>query len=48
MRSISFDTNDGMFEGKIIAFVNDTIHLDNLIKKLKGVDGVTSTLRINP
>lgn len=48
MRSISFDTNDGIFEGKIIAFVNDTIHLDNLIKKLKGVDGVTSTLRINP
>jgi len=48
MRSISFDTNDGIFEGKIMAFVNDTIHLDNLIKKLKNVDGVTSALRINP
>lgn len=48
MRSINFDTNDGIFEGKIMAFVNDTSHLDNLIKKLRKVDGVTTATRINP
>ena len=48
MRSISFDTEDGIFEGKIMAFVHDTIHLKNLIKKLNKVDGVTSVERINP
>tara|TARA_B110000483_G_scaffold229096_1_gene292759 strand:- start:5 stop:2218 length:2214 start_codon:yes stop_codon:yes gene_type:complete len=47
MRSISFDTDDGIFEGKIMAFVNDTSHLDSLVKKLKKVDGVLAVSRID-
>ncbi len=47
MRSISFDTNDGIFEGTIMVFVNDTNHLTELIKKLKKVNGVLTVTRID-
>jgi GTP pyrophosphokinase len=46
MRSISFDSNDGIFEGKIMVFVHDTFHLDNLMKKLRNVEGVIHVMRI--
>ncbi|MBN8702704.1 MAG: bifunctional (p)ppGpp synthetase/guanosine-3',5'-bis(diphosphate) 3'-pyrophosphohydrolase [Bacteroidetes bacterium] len=45
MRSISFETNDGMFEGNIMVFVHDTNHLTDLIGKLKKVGGVLSISR---
>ncbi len=48
MRSISFDTNDGTFEGNIMVFVHDTSHLTELISKLRKVPGVLSVKRINP
>lgn len=48
MRSISFDTNDGTFEGTIMVFVHDSNHLTELIKKLKKVPGVLTVTRINP
>ncbi len=47
MRSISFDTNDGIFEGTIMVFVNDTNHLTELMKKLKKVNGVLNVMRID-
>ncbi|HLP11538.1 MAG TPA: bifunctional (p)ppGpp synthetase/guanosine-3',5'-bis(diphosphate) 3'-pyrophosphohydrolase [Flavobacteriales bacterium] len=47
MRSISFETNDGIFEGIIFLFVHDTSHLDKLIKALKEVNGVTQVERID-
>lgn len=47
MRSISFDSNDGIFEGKIMVYVDDTEHLKTLIKKLKAVDGVQNVIRID-
>jgi len=47
MRSISFDTNDGIFEGTIMVFVNDTNHLTELIKKLKKVSGVLTVNRVD-
>jgi GTP pyrophosphokinase len=47
MRSITVDTDQGIFEGSIMVYVNNTIHLDNLIKKLKEVDGVTSVSRFD-
>ena len=43
MRSISFDTNDGIFEGNIMVFVQDTNHL----KKLKKVTGVVNVIRMD-
>lgn len=47
MRSIYFDSNDGVFEGRITLFVQDTKHLDELIQKLKRVEGVISVDRLN-
>jgi GTP pyrophosphokinase len=47
MRSITVDTNEGIFEGSIMIFVNDTEHLENLIKNLLKVRGVTSVTRFD-
>lgn len=47
MRSLSFDSNDGIFEGRIMAFVNDVNHLTDLMNKLKKVEGVTRVQRID-
>ncbi len=47
MRSISFDTNDGTFEGTVMVFVHDTNHLTELMKKLKKVNGVLSVTRVD-
>ena len=47
MRSITIDTNDGMFEGKIMLFVQDTKHLDKLIMKLGKVTDIISVNRID-
>ncbi|MCC8113864.1 MAG: RelA/SpoT family protein [Bacteroidales bacterium] len=45
LRSISIDTNDGLFQGYLVVGVNDTKSLDNLIKKLKTVKGVKDVQR---
>lgn len=47
MRSISIDSNDGIFEGTIMLFVHDTHHLEKLIKKLKEINGILSVNRID-
>ncbi|MBO9675054.1 MAG: bifunctional (p)ppGpp synthetase/guanosine-3',5'-bis(diphosphate) 3'-pyrophosphohydrolase [Sphingobacteriaceae bacterium] len=47
MRSITVDTNEGIFEGSIMIFVNDTEHLENLIKNLLKVRGVTGVTRFD-
>jgi GTP diphosphokinase / guanosine-3',5'-bis(diphosphate) 3'-diphosphatase len=47
MRSLSFDGNDGIFEGRIMLFVQDTRHLDALMEKLKKISGVIGVERIN-
>jgi GTP pyrophosphokinase len=46
MRSIAIDSNDGLFEGTLSIFVNDTNHLDAFIKKIIKVKGVMSVKRI--
>ncbi len=45
MRSISFDTNDSVFEGNITVFVNSTNELNKLIGRIKEVDGVYDVKR---
>jgi len=40
MRSITLDSQDGVFDGKIMVFVNDTSHLEKLIQRLQRVNGV--------
>ena len=47
MRSISFESNDGIFEGKVMAYVQDTDHLMSLIEKLRRVNGVRSVERVD-
>jgi GTP pyrophosphokinase len=46
MRSISFEANDGVFEGKVRALVHDTEHLNSLIEKLKDIEGILTVDRI--
>jgi GTP pyrophosphokinase len=47
MRSINFDTDDGLFEGTIMVYVHDTKHLNHLISNLKKVKGVNKVERID-
>jgi GTP pyrophosphokinase len=47
MRSISVDTDTGIFEGKIVLYINDTKHLDVLITKLEQVSGVVKVKRFD-
>ena len=47
MRSLSFDSHDGIFEGRVMVLVQDTSHLTNLIRNLKKVKGVKKIERID-
>ncbi|MCB9170809.1 MAG: bifunctional (p)ppGpp synthetase/guanosine-3',5'-bis(diphosphate) 3'-pyrophosphohydrolase [Flavobacteriales bacterium] len=47
MRSISFESNDGIFDGKVMAFVQDTDHLNSLMEKLRRVPGVNLVERVD-
>ncbi|MBD3748236.1 MAG: bifunctional (p)ppGpp synthetase/guanosine-3',5'-bis(diphosphate) 3'-pyrophosphohydrolase [Sphingobacteriales bacterium] len=47
MRSITVDTDEGIFNGTIMIYVNDTQHLDHLIKKIKEVKGITDVTRFD-
>ncbi|ALL07871.1 bifunctional (p)ppGpp synthetase/guanosine-3',5'-bis(diphosphate) 3'-pyrophosphohydrolase [Pedobacter gandavensis] len=47
MRSITVDTDNGIFDGSIMVYVNDKEHLDNLIKNLLEVKGVTAVTRFD-
>jgi len=46
MKSISFETHDGIFEGKIMLYVYDTEHLDKLKTKFEQIEGVQSVDRV--
>ena len=47
MRSISIDSNDGLFQGNISVMLNNTDMLNGLIKKLKTVKGVKEISRLS-
>jgi GTP pyrophosphokinase len=47
MRAISFESHDGIFEGKVKAYVHDTDHLNALMDKLKRVRGVRIVERVD-
>ena len=47
MRAITVDSNDGIFEGQIMVFVNDTDHLNKLIQRLSRVNGVLQVERFD-
>jgi GTP pyrophosphokinase len=45
MKSISFETDDGIFEGRIKVLVYDTEHLEQLMHKFEQVNGVQRVTR---
>lgn len=47
MRSISIDSNDGLFQGNITVMLTDTGTLNTLIKKLKTIKGIKQVTRLN-
>ena len=46
MRSISFESADGIFEGTIMVYVNDTTQLEDLIDRMKSLDGILDVIRL--
>ncbi len=46
MRSISIDSNDGLFQGNITVMLSNTSAMDMLIKKIKAVKGVKQVSRL--
>ena len=46
MRSISIDSNDGLFQGHLTLMLSDTKELENIIKKISTVKGVKKVERI--
>lgn len=47
LRSIAIDSNDGLFQGRLVVRVNDTVSLNNLIKKITAIKGVKDVRRNN-
>ncbi len=47
MRSISIDSNDGLFQGNISVRIGNTAMLEQLMRKLREVKGVKSVTRLN-
>ena len=47
MRSISFDSKDGVFEGRIMVYVHDTNELEDLTARLTALDGILEVNRFD-
>ena len=46
MKSLNFDSKDGVFQGSIMLYVYDKEHLDHLILKLRNIDGIEKVVRM--
>ena len=46
MKSLNFDSKDGVFEGNIMLYVFDKNHLENLIRKLRNIEGIEKVVRM--
>ena len=47
MRSISFDSEDGVFEGRIMVYVHDTAELEDLTARLNALEGILEVSRFD-
>ncbi|HOI33381.1 MAG TPA: TGS domain-containing protein, partial [Bacteroidales bacterium] len=47
MRSISFDTRDGRFDGRLVLQIKDTDHLEQLIYRLGKISGIERVQRVD-
>ncbi len=45
MKSINVNSDGGMFDGIITAYVNDLNHLEEIIKRLEKIDGIKTVMR---
>jgi GTP pyrophosphokinase len=45
MRSLQFKSHDGIFEGSISLYIENTSHLDELVENINQVKGVISVQR---
>ncbi len=46
MRSVQFETNEGIFEGELFLYIHNTDDLYNLIQELKKIKGIENVSRI--
>jgi GTP pyrophosphokinase len=46
MKTLNFDSKDGVFEGSIMLYVYDKEHLDHLIQKLRNIEGIEKVVRM--
>jgi len=46
MRSIKFDTTEGIFEGELFLYVHNTEDLNNLISRLQKIKGIDNVSRV--
>ncbi|GHT14387.1 GTP pyrophosphokinase [Bacteroidia bacterium] len=46
IRSISVDSHDGLFEGNLTIMVSQIAHLEQVIRKIKGIKGVQQVYRM--
>jgi len=47
IRSINIQSSEGLFEGLIMIYVNDTKHLKDLMRKLKQIEGIQKIIRMS-
>lgn len=47
LRSIAIDSNDGLFQGRLVVGVSDTVTLNGLIKKIATIKGIKDVRRNN-
>ncbi|MCH1385635.1 MAG: RelA/SpoT family protein, partial [Flavobacteriaceae bacterium] len=45
IKSVSFDSNDGVFEGRVMLKVKNTALLKKMIKQLEKINGVDKVIR---
>ncbi len=46
MKSVHFDSNDGVFTGKIVVVVKNKSILDNLVQNIKKINGIDKVTRV--
>jgi GTP diphosphokinase / guanosine-3',5'-bis(diphosphate) 3'-diphosphatase len=47
LRGINVESKDGLFEGKIVVYILDLVHLDSLMNKIRSVKGVHNVSRFD-
>ncbi|MEN8826711.1 MAG: RelA/SpoT family protein [Wenyingzhuangia sp.] len=46
IKSLNIDSDDGYFKGELKALVHDTVHLEDLMRKMEGIEGIKTVERV--